>query len=300
MLCSNLEHDDYEVLPVERNGHCLFLCLVNILRERDVAGRPRTQQAMRNAIADYFDQHGGAVWYQEVEWPCDDAIRTNGYGGTTEVMAFTAIYGISIEIHCPETSDGVQEISCGGSDVELLLQTVAWEENGRRAPVGDHWQRMRKKPAAAAGGGGGVAMLSEHEISEIDGTDIDAAVLAELPVEIRDEIIAQHRSVSRSNPSTPAFGPAAAANPLSNLPLLFAPGLDVPEGLAPEFFAQLPPDVQADVRDVQHRTRIASASPVVPEAPTDYTAPVEAPISEEHPPAAALTAPMLVGLLQIL
>ena len=152
MACSNLEHDQYEVLPAERNGHCLFLCFVDILRERNVAGRPCTHQAMRGAIADYFDQHGGTVAYRGVQYPCDEAIRSNGYGGVTEALAFAAMYSISIEMHCPETSDVVQEISCGRSDVgaELLLQTLAWEENGRRAPAGDHWQRLRKKAAAAA------------------------------------------------------------------------------------------------------------------------------------------------------
>ena len=60
---SNLEYDDYDVLLTERNGQCLFLCFVEILRERHVAGRLDTYQAMRGAVADYFEQHGGTVTF---------------------------------------------------------------------------------------------------------------------------------------------------------------------------------------------------------------------------------------------
>jgi len=153
---------------------------------------------LRGAIADYFDQHGGTVTY-----PCDEAIRTNGYGGITEVMAFAVMHNISMELHCPETDD-VSHISCRGSDgAELLLQTLAWQDDGRSAAAGDHWQRLKKKPAAAEGGGGGVATL---EFSEIEGTDIDADVVAELPVQIRAEIIAQTSSQCiRHLPTLEAF-----------------------------------------------------------------------------------------------
>jgi hypothetical protein len=142
--CPNLEHDDFDVLPAERNGHCLFICFVNILRERGVEGAPANYQAMRRAIADYFDEHSGKVLYQEEEYPCDDEIRTNGYGGLTEIMAFAMMYNISIEIHSPETTENVQPITCGSSNSpELLLHTLGWEDAGRRAAAGDHWQRLR-------------------------------------------------------------------------------------------------------------------------------------------------------------
>lgn len=147
MPCPNLEHDDFDVLPAERNGHCLFLCFVDILRERGVAGSPDTHQAMRSAIADYFDQHGGMVSYQGVQYPCDEEIRTNGYGSVTEALAFATMYKVSIEIHSPETPEYVQMFTCGISEAapELLLQTLGWQDDGSRAAAGDHWQRLRTK-----------------------------------------------------------------------------------------------------------------------------------------------------------
>ena len=152
MPCANLEHDEYDVVAVERNGHCLFQCFVDILRQRNVAGGPATHQAMRGVIADYFEQHDGMVAYGGAQYPCDEAIRTNGYGGVTEVIAFARKYSISIEIHSPETSECVQELLCGGAEAapELLLQTLAWQDDGSRAPAGDHWQRLRKKGDADA------------------------------------------------------------------------------------------------------------------------------------------------------
>jgi len=112
-------------------------------------------------------------------------------------------HNISMELHCPETDD-VSHISCRGSDgAVLLLQTLAWQDDGRSAAAGDHWQRLKKKPAAAEGGGGGIATL---EFSEIEGTDIGADVVAELPVQIRAEIIAQTSSQCiRHLPTLEAF-----------------------------------------------------------------------------------------------
>ncbi len=146
-----MEHDQYDVLRIERNGHCLFLCFVDILRQRGVAGAPDTHQAMRHAIADYFD--GGSIFHHQADMlegvllPPDENIRTDGYGGLTEIIAFAAKYGLSVEVHSPETPPYVQLISygCHGDAPELLLQTMGWQDNGRRAAVGDHWQRLGTK-----------------------------------------------------------------------------------------------------------------------------------------------------------
>ena len=150
-----MEHEQYDVLHIERNGHCLFLCFVEILRARRVEGAPSAQQEMRNDIADYFDDQGGTIWYQAdmsegALLPPDENIRTNGYGGFTEIIAFAAKYGLSVEVHSPETPPYVQLISYGlpGDAPELLLQTLGWD--GRTAAsVGDHWQRLRRKAGTA-------------------------------------------------------------------------------------------------------------------------------------------------------
>ncbi len=147
------EHSPYDVLPNQRNSHCLLNCFVEILRERNQAGRPDHYQSMRSAIADYFDQHGGSVAFGETIWPCNEEIRTNGIGGTAEVLAFAAMFTISIEVHFSET-DEVQEFYCGGPESipELLLHTSCWEDFETSALVdGGHWQRINKKCVMAAG-----------------------------------------------------------------------------------------------------------------------------------------------------
>jgi hypothetical protein len=168
--CPNLEHAQYDVLPVQRNGHCLFLCFVDILRERSVAGAPGTHQAMRKVVADYFDDHQGKIFYQGMYLPCDENIRTNGYGGVTEILAFAAIYNLSMEVHSPETPPYVQHFSFRphGAAPELLLQTLGWDDSGRRAGCGDHWQRLRKKavPAPAPAPTQKIARLARVQVLE--------------------------------------------------------------------------------------------------------------------------------------
>jgi hypothetical protein len=109
---------------------------------------------MRNAIADYFDHHQGTISYQGADLPCDDDIRTSGYGGVTEILAFAAMHNLSVEVHSPETPPYVQNFSGGPPDAapELLLQTLGWNESGSRSGAGDHWQRLRKKAAVASAG----------------------------------------------------------------------------------------------------------------------------------------------------
>jgi len=128
---------------------------VEILRERKVVGGADTHEAMRGAIADYFDQQGGAVSYRGVQHACDHAIRSDGCGGVAEALAFATMYNVSLEIHSPETLEYMQELDCGSPEAapELLLQMLAWQDDGSPAPTGDHWQRLRKKAAAASSGG---------------------------------------------------------------------------------------------------------------------------------------------------
>ena len=144
--CPNLQHSLYDVLPIDRNGHCLFLCFVDILRNRNVPDAPQTQKSMRKAIADFFDQqpHRGKIQYEEGLYPCDENIRTNGYGGTTEIMAFASLYKLSVQIHSPETNATPQFVSFGPSNAacEMLLQTLGWH-GSNRAPSADHWQRLK-------------------------------------------------------------------------------------------------------------------------------------------------------------
>jgi len=105
---------------------------------------------MRTAIVDYFDSHQGTIMYQGANFPPDADIRNTGYGGLTEIMAFAAMFHLSVEVHFPETHPFVQHISYrppGDAPDELLLQTLGWNDSGSRAVAGDHWQRLRKKAA---------------------------------------------------------------------------------------------------------------------------------------------------------
>jgi hypothetical protein len=43
------------------------------------------------------------VLHMGERFPPDLDIRNNGYGGTSEILAFVSKYNVSVEIHAPET-----------------------------------------------------------------------------------------------------------------------------------------------------------------------------------------------------
>jgi hypothetical protein len=131
-----------DVLPNQNNDHCLFLCFADILRERNQASRPESYQAIRNIVADFFDQHDGTVTAGETTWTCDENLRTNGIGGVAEVFAFATIFAISIEVRSSYT-DKVHEFRCGTSEssIEMLFHTMSRQDHENMYD-GGHWCRM--------------------------------------------------------------------------------------------------------------------------------------------------------------
>ena len=148
----NLEHLDYDVQYIPRDGHSLFHCFVSILEQRRVADRPRSHKQMRQAIANFYDQNV-SFFHSGVEYPIPDTttskIRTDGYGCEDDVMAFSVMYSIPIELHKPETYDSEQFSSEIAGEPALLLHTLAWDGETRR-PMQDHWQVLSKIPLTAA------------------------------------------------------------------------------------------------------------------------------------------------------
>jgi hypothetical protein len=152
--CSSLDHDQYEFIPIKRDGNCLFHCFWSILEERAPELLPHDIQSLRGVIADYFDEHNNDLRNDDgVPFRCEsvDAIRAGAdatgqllhFGGLSEVFAFSKFYSISIAVLCPEAMVGVTTFNLG-TPQEFLLQTFGWE-NQVRVRGADHWQRLRQR-----------------------------------------------------------------------------------------------------------------------------------------------------------
>ena len=152
-LCPSLEHDLYEVIPFKRDGNSLFGCFWAILQERTPEALPSDIASLRGVIADCFEENDNDLRdYDGVSFQCEsiNAIRTGAdatghlhFGSISEVFAFSKLYGISISVHCPETTNQTVNFEFG-SPPELLLQTLGWEKEERRKGS-DHWQRLRQR-----------------------------------------------------------------------------------------------------------------------------------------------------------
>jgi hypothetical protein len=153
-FCPSVEHDLFEVIPGKRDGNCLFNCFWSILQDRAPEALPSDITSLRGIIADFFDQNDNDLRNDDgVPFRCNNinSIRTGAdatghylhVGSVTEVFAFSKRYGISICVHCPETSSHTVNFDFG-SPPELLLQTLGWEKEERRKGS-DHWQRLRQR-----------------------------------------------------------------------------------------------------------------------------------------------------------
>jgi hypothetical protein len=175
--CYNLEHDDFEMIHIKRDGNCLFHCLAQIAMERKLEEKcnplqsPQTNQAViRAKVASYFEMKDNVIscpttfgnafeaLNDEIPWSCENlkAIRSgkggrSAYGGTSEIAAFCVSYDLCAEIFCPETdcATGQQSLILNpGFPAEMLLNTLAWTQNGERQPGADHWQRVKHRQKA--------------------------------------------------------------------------------------------------------------------------------------------------------
>jgi hypothetical protein len=152
---ANVEHDDWDICPMPRDGHCLFHSLLSILHDRHPTTDVDTNSELREALASYFERSNNVL---EVDgygtFSCEsiDCLRSGQdptgqlryYGGLDECVAFSYRFSISLEIHMPERAEGFFSCPGGGNSdcaPEVIILTWGWYGNHRRCGT-DHWQRM--------------------------------------------------------------------------------------------------------------------------------------------------------------
>jgi hypothetical protein len=158
---ASLTHAEWYQSFVPRDGHCLMHCFVQILQQREAGHRINNQSQMREAIAQYFEAHEnnlevaefkddfGSFQCESIECiraGCDSSGECRHYGGIAECVAFSYRFGISLDIHAPESMYG--SFKCNGGGIldhapEALMMMFGWHGNQRRRGR-DHWQRMIK------------------------------------------------------------------------------------------------------------------------------------------------------------
>ncbi len=162
----NLQHNDYDVSVVLRDGHCLFHCFSNILYKRndEIDGAHKDAKMIREILARYISnqkppkghetgKYGGILKHPDVWLPCEESLSTS-FGGEMAIFAFVDMFHIPLEIHSPENGP-ILRYHCNGrisenhGNMEMLLQTNSWlnwsKKNGERLWSGDHWQNMSHK-----------------------------------------------------------------------------------------------------------------------------------------------------------
>jgi hypothetical protein len=76
---ANLIHNDWLIIPIPRDGHCLMHCFLRILQMRQPGHVIKTQIEMRCELAKYFEDHGNCLEVVDVGiFECEDlqAMRT--------------------------------------------------------------------------------------------------------------------------------------------------------------------------------------------------------------------------------
>jgi hypothetical protein len=163
----NLQHNDYDVSVVLRDGHCLYHCFSNILYKRNPDGARKNAKIIRETLARYIKnqvppegqdtgKYGGILKHDEnadVWLPCEESLSTS-FGGEMAIFAFVYNFHIPLEIHSPENGSILRyhcdgRISKNSECMEMLLQTNSWmnwsKADGERLWSGDHWQNMSHK-----------------------------------------------------------------------------------------------------------------------------------------------------------
>lgn len=161
----NIQHDDFDVVHIRRDGNCLFHCFAAIVMQLGLV-QECTQGTMRKNIADYWRKNNGAIECDStygdgaetitVPYTCDhiDAIEKgvggrNAYGEVPEIAAFCKMYDLTVIVFGPESNPpGSPPLIMNpllGKPPHMLLQTLAWKDGGKRQPGRDHWQILKHK-----------------------------------------------------------------------------------------------------------------------------------------------------------
>ena len=155
----NLEHDDYDVVHMPRDGHCLFHCLSAIVMEFQLE-QQCSQAHMRKKIGDFWRRTGCKIFCDStygdgsdivsLPYVCEDvsSIEKSGYGELPEVAAFCKIFDLTVVVISPETQErGAPPMimNPGKPHPRILLQTLGWTAKGNRERGKDHWQLLKCK-----------------------------------------------------------------------------------------------------------------------------------------------------------
>jgi ubiquitin C-terminal hydrolase len=172
----SLEHDDFRVLHVERDGDCLFNCFIAILVERrlvDFASHEDPKQnaecikenvaTMRDIIVKGFNENENKLKctmvnsagerIEGVPFSCENlsAICSGkggrgACGGANEIVCFALLYGLTVTVFAPESQTGHYTINpCDKgreSGNEMLLNMLGWHNEEQNEDT-SHWQRVK-------------------------------------------------------------------------------------------------------------------------------------------------------------
>ena len=168
--CPNIMHPSYSLKHMPRDGHCMYHCLLDILKAERVRGAPKDEKELRKQLARFVEnqvppegedkgEYGGLYTSDSVYIPLEESLLTS-YGGESTLAVFVLLYGITLHCHAPECSSSVRIHQGDEQDANEyhLLQTLSWKAwtviektdpitkkktiSYERNYIGDHWQLL--------------------------------------------------------------------------------------------------------------------------------------------------------------
>jgi hypothetical protein len=172
VACSNIEHPDYNVVEIPRDGKCAYHCMLRILIAERCIQPPATPQDLRKDLARYVtDQEPppgidkgvyGGIWANEEYLLLEEPLEST-YGGEAALAVFVQLYDVTIHCHAPESRNAIQTFKGHSPHAREyhMLQTYSWNswqlveimdpETNVKAKTykhyygGDHWQLLEPK-----------------------------------------------------------------------------------------------------------------------------------------------------------
>jgi hypothetical protein len=139
--CSNIQHPEYSVLEIPRDGKCMYHCLLGILKAEQVNQAPETPEKLRKVLATYVQEQDpppgeekceyGGIWAGNEYLRLEEALEST-YGGEAALAVFVQVYDVTIHCHAPESRNEIQVFEGSNPQTHLhpqgyhLLQTYSW------------------------------------------------------------------------------------------------------------------------------------------------------------------------------